>query len=235
MIYVESGTFTMGSPTTETGRGTDETQHQVQLTKDFYLGKYEVTQAQYEAVMTGNTDSLSATPSNWPNNPNRPVETVSWDDAQVFLTRLNSQLSATIPTGWAFTLPTESQWEYACRSGTTSAYEVGSAITSFDANYDSNVNNGETTDVGTYPPNTWGFYDMHGNLFEWCADQYQSTYPTGNPVVDPTGPTSNPAVRVLRGGSWGNIGSDLRSASRNFSLKDSSNWVSGLRVALTQT
>ena len=235
MIYVESGTFTMGSPTSETGRGTDETQHQVQLTKDFYLGKYEVTQAQYEAVMTGNTDGLSATPSNWPNNPNRPVEKVSWADAQIFLTRLNSQLSATIPTGWAFTLPTESQWEYVCRSGTTSAYEVGSAITSFDANYDNNVNNGQTTDVGTYPPNTWGFYDMHGNVFEWCADQYQSTYPTGNPVVDPTGPTSNPTVRVLRGGSWGNVGKDLRSASRNFNLNDTINWVSGLRVALTQT
>ena len=90
MLWVEPGTFTMGSPESEVGRGSVETQHEVTLTNGFWLGKYEVTQAQYEAVMTGNTNSLSATPSNWPNNPNRPVEKVSWDDAQVFLTRLNA-------------------------------------------------------------------------------------------------------------------------------------------------
>ena len=130
MLWVEPGTFTMGSPTTETGRQSDrEDEHNVTLTKGFYLGKYEVTQAQYEAVMTGNTDSLSATPSEWPNNPNRPVEKVSWADAQIFLTRLNAQQSANIPAGWAYVLPTESQWEYACRAGTTTAYSWG------DTNY----------------------------------------------------------------------------------------------------
>ena len=135
MLWVEPGTFTMGSPTTEAGRGTNETEHNVTLTKGFYLGKYEVTQAQYEAVMTGNTDGLNAKPSNWPNNPNRPVEKVSWADAQVFLTRLNAQQSANIPTGWAYVLPTESQWEYACRAGTTTAYSWGNDINATRANY----------------------------------------------------------------------------------------------------
>ena len=126
MLWVEPGTFTMGSPTTEADRQADrEDEHNVTLTQGFYLGKYEVTQAQYEAVMTGNTDGLSATPSNWPNNPNRPVEKVSWDDAQIFLTRLNGQQSANIPSGWAYVLPTESQWEYASRAGTTTMYSWG--------------------------------------------------------------------------------------------------------------
>jgi formylglycine-generating enzyme required for sulfatase activity len=121
MIWVEPGTFTMGSPTGEPGRLSSETEHNVTLTKGFYLGKYEVTQAQYEAVMTGNTNSLSATPSQYSGNPNRPVEKVSWDDAQIFLTRLNSaeQTAGRLPAGWAYVLPTESQWEYACRAGTT--------------------------------------------------------------------------------------------------------------------
>ena len=105
------------------GKATPE--HNVTLTKGFYLGKYEVTQAQYEAVMTGNTDGLSATPSNWPNNADRPVEQVSWDDIQKFLTRLNAQEAGNIPAGWAYVLPTEAQWEYACRAGTTTAYSWG--------------------------------------------------------------------------------------------------------------
>ena len=132
MIWCPPGTFTMGSPTTEAGRQADrEDEHNVSLTKGFYLGKYEVTQAQYEAVMTGNTETnstghvISATPSNWHGNPNRPVEKVSWEDAQVFLTRLNEQQAGNLPAGWSYVLPTESQWEYACRAGTTTAYSWG--------------------------------------------------------------------------------------------------------------
>ena len=125
MLWVSPGTFTMGSPTTEAGRGTDETQHTVTLSNGFYLGKYEVTQAQYEAVMIGNTNGLNAKPSQWSNNPNRPVEKVSWEDVQIFLSRLNSQQSANLPAGWKYVLPTEAQWEYACRAGTTTAYLVG--------------------------------------------------------------------------------------------------------------
>jgi len=123
MIFCPPGTFTMGSPTTETGRDGDETQHQVTLTHGFYLGKYEVTQAQYETVMTGNSDGLNAKPSAWPNNNDRPVEKVSWNDAQVFLSRLNDmeETAGRLPTGWKYVLPTEAQWEYACRAGTSNA------------------------------------------------------------------------------------------------------------------
>ena len=208
MLWVPAGTFTMGSPTTEAGReASKEQEHNVSLTKGFYLGKYEVTQAQYEAVMTGNTNSLSAKPSEWPNNPNRPVEKVSWEDVQVFITRLNAQQSANIPAGWAYVLPTESQWEYASRAGTTTAYSWGATIASSNANYnwDGGANDGsdfkQTRDVGQYAANPWGFFDMHGNVWEWTADWYQAAYPSGNPVVDPEGPASG-SNRVIRGGSW---------------------------------
>ena len=229
MLWVPSGTFTMGSPTTETDRQADrEDEHNVSLTKGFYLGKYEVTQAQYEAVMTGNTDSLSATPSQWPNNPNRPVEKVSWADAQIFLTRLNTQQSANIPAGWAYVLPTESQWEYACRAGTSSAYSWGDTIAGTHANY-SVSGLSQTRDVGYYAANPWGFFDMHGNVWEWAADRYQAAYPTGNPVVDPTGPASV-SYRVLRGGSWYSDGPDLRSAKRYNFTPSRRNDALGFRV-----
>jgi uncharacterized repeat protein (TIGR02543 family) len=210
MIWVEPGTFDMGSPTSEAGRGDNETQHQVTLTKGFYLGKYEVIQAQYEAVMTGNVDGLSATPSYNSNKPNCPVEQVSWNDIQVFLTRLNAQQSGNIPAGWAYVLPTESQWEYACRAGTATAYSWGDSINSSDANYYYNF--GQTRDVGKYSANAWGFFGMHGNVWEWTADWYGS-YSSAS-VIDPGG-SASVSNRVLRGGSWGDDGAILRSSKRN--------------------
>jgi formylglycine-generating enzyme required for sulfatase activity len=240
MLWVPSGTFTMGSPTTEAGRQADrEDEHNVTLTKGFYLGKYEVTQAQYEAVMTGNGDSLSATPSEWPNNPNRPVEKVSWADAQIFLTRLNAQQSANIPAGWAYVLPTESQWEYACRAGTTTMYSWGNTIASSNANYnwDGTGTTGndfkQTRDVGLYSANPSGFFDMHGNVWEWTADWHQAAYPTGNPVVDPTGPASG-SDRVTRGGSWLNDGSTQRSAKRRTDPPSDRHHGIGFRVGFQQ-
>ena len=172
-------------------------EHNVTLTKGFYLGKYEVTQAQYEAVMTGNSDGLSATPSQYGGNADRPVEQVSWDDIQKFLTRLNAQEAGNIPAGWAYVLPTEAQWEYACRAGTTTAYSWGVDINSSDANYNSNI--GQTADVGLYSANPWGFFDMHGNVWEWTADWY-AAYSSGA-QTDPEGPATG-STRVLRGGSW---------------------------------
>ncbi|MFL2912195.1 MAG: SUMF1/EgtB/PvdO family nonheme iron enzyme [Opitutales bacterium] len=211
MIWVEPGTFTMGSPVTEAGRETDEIEHSVTLTKGFYLGKYEVTQAQYEAVMTGNTDGLSATPSNWPNNPNRPVEMVSWNDIQVFLQRLNDQESTNLSPGWAYVLPTEAEWEYACRAGTNTAYSWGEAISASDANWNHGADPNQTVNVGQFSANAWGFHDMHGNLWEWTADWYGNN--GSGSQTDPTGPESgiNP---VRRGGSFVDAGTPLRSAYR---------------------
>ena len=131
MIWVEPGSFTMG----QVGVDYSEPEHNVTLTQGFYLGKYEVTQAQYEAVMTGNSDGLSASPSHFSGNPDYPVEKVSWDDIQVFLTRLNAQESGNIKEGWAYVLPTEAQWEYACRAGTDTSYSWGDSISASDANY----------------------------------------------------------------------------------------------------
>jgi formylglycine-generating enzyme required for sulfatase activity len=216
MIWCPPGTFTMGSPTTATGRGTDETEHNVSLTKGFYLGKYEVTQAQYEAVTGSNPSVFNAT-----GNGNRPVENVNWTEAVAFCTLLTNQEQAAgrLPAGWAYVLPTESQWEYACRAGTTTAYSWGTTIASSNANYnwDGGATNGndfkQTRDVGRYFANPWGFFDMHGNVFEWTSDWYQAAYPTGNPLVDPIGPASG-SERVVRGGSWYHVESTLRSAVR---------------------
>ena len=232
MIWVDPGTFTMGSPTTEAGRSTNETEHNVTLTKGFYLGKYEVTQAQYEAVMTGNTDGLSATPSQYGGNPNLPVEQVSWDDVQVFLTRLNAQQSANIPAGWSYVLPTESQWEYACGAGTSTMYSWGNDINATQANYLSSGLS-QTNDVGNYAANPWGFFDMHGNIWEWTADWYDATYPSGNPVIDPLGADSG-TLRVARGGSWGSDGAYLRSAMRSHGPPSARSDSLGFRVGFKQ-
>jgi len=228
MLWVEPGTFTMGSPSSETGRGTNETEHTVTLTNGFYLGKYEVTQAQYEAVMTGNTNSLSATPSQYSGN-DRPVEKVSWDDAQIFLTRLNAaeQTAGRLPAGWSYVLPTESEWEYACRAGTTTAYSWGATIAASNANYDAS-GIGQTRDVGQYAANPWGFFDMQGNVWEWTADLYLAAYPTGS-VTDPTGPASG-SFRVNRGGSWNHAGALLRSGERNYFTPGNRNSTHGFRV-----
>ena len=150
--------------------------------------------------MTGNTGGLSARPSQYGDNPDRPVEKVSWEDVQIFLTRLNAQQSSNIPAGWAYVLPIESQWKYACRAGTTTGYSWGDSIAASNANYSSS-GLGQTRDVGYYAANPLGFFDMHGNVWEWTADWYQAAYPSGNPVVDPTGPASG-SLRVSRGGSW---------------------------------
>jgi len=235
MIWVEPGTFSMGSPDSETGRYDNETQHDVTLTKGFYLGKYEVTQAQYEKVMAGVTGDLNATPSNWHGNPDRPVEKVSWDDIKVFLTRLNDQEKQNLPAGWEYVLPTEAQWEYACRAGTTTAYSWGDTITSTNANYnwDGEYNTGadfqQTRDVGLYAPNSWGFFDMHGNVFEWVAD-WLADYSTES-VLDPEGPSSGD-YKVGRGGSWYDIGRWARSSRRVAYSSDGRSLKIGFRLAL---
>jgi uncharacterized repeat protein (TIGR02543 family) len=231
MIYVEPGTFMMGSPTTEAGRG-HETLHQVTLTEGFYLSKYEVTQAQYESVMTGNTSGLSATPSSFSGNPDNPVERVSWEDAYAFISRLNQQA----PNGWIFALPTEAQWEYACRAGTTTKYSWGNSINSSLLRYNQNIS---PVEVGSYPPNNWGFHDMHGNVEEWVRDLYAPQYGT-DAVTDPyssenTGVSASGTYPVLRGGNYYSSAADVRSAKRNWNNIWRRNPNFGFRVALIQS
>jgi len=228
MIWVEPGTFMMGSPPNEKNRIAErEEQRSVTLPKGFYLGKYEVTQAQYKAVMTDNGPGVSATPSEWPNNPNRPVENVSWTAVQIFIARLNGAEIAAgrLSKGWSYALPTEAEWEYACRAGTTTAYHWGNEINPTNANYGKSQI-GQTAPVGQYAPNSWGFYDMHGNVWEWTADKFNQ----------------NNSHRVLRGGSFqhDNLGKslpgiNLRSAWRSDAAPGMSGKTLGFRLALRKT
>jgi formylglycine-generating enzyme required for sulfatase activity len=200
MIWVEPGTFMMGD------KGE---QHQVTLTKGFHLGKHEVTQAQWKRVMGSDPSKFKGA--------DRPVEEVSWDDAVEFCEKLTEmeKKAGRVPEGMAYQLPTEAQWEYACRAGTTTVYSWGDSISSKNASYDRDYDDG-TTPVGKYPPNPWGFHDMHGNVWEWCADRY-GTYPSGS-VTNPEGPSFLGAFsyRVERGGSWIYDGTYLRSAKRTY-------------------
>ena len=209
MIYVAPGSFMMGSPSSEEGRKRDEVQHRVTLTKGFWLGKYEVTQAQWQSVMGGN-------PSPFTKGDNLPVENVSWYACQEFIQKVNAQLSC------GARLPTEAEWEYACRAGTTTAYFWGNALNGDKANCDGyyfpcgttvkGPYRKEIVPVGSYTANAWGFFDMHGNMSEWCNDWY-GTYPAGN-VTDPMGPASGDSC-VVRGGTYNSRASSCRSASRD--------------------
>jgi formylglycine-generating enzyme required for sulfatase activity len=186
-VYIPPGKFTMGSPDSEEGHGAEEgPQHEVTISKPFYMGATEVTQAQYEAVMGTN-------PSKFKDATN-PVETVSWDEATEFCKKLSEK------TLQAVRLPTEAEWEYACRAGTKTRFSFGNSdsILGDYAWHGSNCG-GKTNPVGQKKPNAWGLYDMNGNVWEWCADWY-GRYPSGA-SVDPQGPGSGGA-RVLRGGSW---------------------------------
>ena len=196
MILIPAGKFVMGSPESEKGHSTHETQHEVTLTKPFYMGKYEVTQEQWKAVMGKNQSSIKGA--------KLPVTHVCSDDCHEFIKKLNEI------TKGKYRLPTEAEWEYACRAGTTTAYSFGSKITPKDANYDDS-GIGKPIEVGSYNPNAFGLYDMHGNVWEWCEDRF-ANYRAGA-VMDPKGPATAP-TRVLRGGSFCDDGSAARSSDR---------------------
>ncbi|MEW6746611.1 MAG: SUMF1/EgtB/PvdO family nonheme iron enzyme [Planctomycetota bacterium] len=208
-VYIPGGTFTMGSPSSEKERGSDETPHQVTLSP-YLIAKYEVSQEVWEKKMGGN-------PSNF-KNAKYPVENVSWNDVHGDEGGRPARDSFCGRTG--LELPTEAQWEYACRAGTTTPFAFGDTITPDQVNYDGNYPYGnapkgqyrqKTVAVDAFEPNAWGLYNMHGNVWEWCADWYES-YPSGA-VTDPTGPSGG-SDRVLRGGSWDSYAQGCRSAVR---------------------
>jgi len=222
LVLIPAGTFMMGSPDDEADRGADESpQTRVTLSKDFFLGATDVTQGQYESVMNTNPSDFKSV------GKDAPVEEVSWDDAMAFCQKLteSERTSGRLPEGYVFTLPTEAQWEYACRAGPSGAYATDPAATSW---YDRN-SGGTTHPVGMKQPNAWGLYDMTGNVYQWCSDWYANRYPGGE-VTDPTGPDSG-SVRVLRGGGWYYDRSYCRSAYRDFDPGYRANFI-GFRVAL---
>jgi len=212
--WIPPGKFTMGSPANEKGRSSDENQVEVTLTKGFWMAKTEVTQAQWKAVMGNN-------PSNF-KGANLPVEKVSWNDVQEFLTKINEMVGNA--DGRKMVLPTEAQWEYAARAGETGPYSGGAVgeVTWYDANSAS-----KTHPVGTKKPNVGGLHDMHGNVWEWCADWYASELQGG---VDPQGPNSG-TNRVGRGGSWRSDAFYCRVANRGYYGPSYSDYGLGFRVA----
>jgi Uncharacterized conserved protein len=233
--WIEPGTFLMGSPESEAERELwtegRETQHPVTLTQGFWLADTTVTQSLWQAVMGKN-------PSSFTDNPNNPVEQVNWNDSQEFIKKLNGLIP-----GLQAKLPSEAQWEYACRAGTTTRFSFGNNITQEQVNYSGNYPyaNGKkgmyrkkTVPVKSLPANPWGLYEMHGNVWEWCQDVWQEKLPV-SPVTDPEGVAGNDqadVVRVVRGGAWGHVGGSVRSASRLRNMPDLRRDILGFRLAL---
>ena len=235
MVAIPGCTFLMGSPESEQGwSGSESPQHTVTI-QPFFMGKFPVTQAQWQAVASlpkVNID-LKPDPSGF-KGANRPVERVSWYDAVEFCTRLSKA------RGREYRLPSEAEWEYACRAGTTTPFHFGETITTDLANYDGDYTYGsgskgqfrkQTTDVGSFPANAFGLHDMHGNVLEWCQDTLHENYngvPTdGSAWVDEN---ANQNIRILRGGSWYFNPSYCRCETRNDLNPDSVGDVIGFRV-----
>ncbi|MCW9683284.1 SUMF1/EgtB/PvdO family nonheme iron enzyme [Dolichospermum planctonicum UHCC 0167] len=225
MIAIPGGTFWMGSPANEAERDDHEgSQHQVTV-PSFFMGKYPLTQAQYQAIIGDN-------PSGFKGN-NRPVETVSWDDAVTFCQKLSQR------TGKNYRLPSEAEWEYACRAGTKTPFSFGDNITTDLVNYNGNYPyksapkgkyREQTTDVGTFPPNAFGLYDMHGNVWEWCEDDWHENYI--NPPTDGSAWNSRSGsnIKLIRGGSWRRNAGYCRAAARDRGSRGLRYYYCGFRV-----
>ncbi len=227
-VWIKPGSFTMGSPKEEKDREPfrpDETQHKVTLAKGFYMGVYTVTQEQWKEVMGNN-------PSQFKGEKNLPVDGVSWNDCQEFVKKLRDKDK----DKKQYRLPSEAEWEYSCRAGTTTPFHFGETISTEQANYNGDFTYGngkkgvcreKTTPVGTFPANAWGLYDMHGNVWQWCQDKYGDY--SQKEAVDPKGPEKGEG-RVLRGGSWWDCPLQCRSAYRHWHAPDDRSVGFGCRL-----
>ncbi len=237
---IPAGTFLVGAPPDEQGHFPNETpRHEVTLTRPFHLGVYPVTQRDYATVMGTNPSHFTE-----PNGggPNHPVEEVSWDEAVEFCERL-SALPEERKAGRVYRLPTEAEWEHACRAGTSTAFSWGPTACSTQANFSGNNPYGggargpyleRTSSVGSYSPNAFGLYDLHGNVWEWCADRYAADYYHDSPPANPPGPAEGD-THVLRGGSWYIVGRGCRCAERCYTGEAPTTRTGsvGFRVAMT--
>jgi len=221
--WCPAGRFTMGSPRDEPERRPGEGQVEVTLTRGFWMGQFEVTQGDWKRVVGARPGPATA---ELPEGDRLPVGNVNFAEAEVFCARL-TQL-ARVPADWEIRLPTEAQWEYACRAGTTTATSFGSSLSSTQANFKGKAYNGgapgpslgRAAEVGSYPANAWGIHDMHGNTYEWCRDWYRSSLPGGaDPDLyaakDRATPSEHGTIsRSRRGGCWADEGWPCRSAFR---------------------
>ena len=220
-VLIPAGTFTMGSPSGELGRFSDESpQRRVTISRSFYIQTTEVTQGQWKRVMGNNPSNFSSC------GDDCPVENVNWNDIQGFIIRLNRQEGTD-----KYRLPTEAEWEYAARAGTTKRFHSGDNDDDLSRAGWCGNSGSKTHPVGQKAPNAWGLYDMHGNVWEWLQD-WKGDYPSGS-VTDPTGPLSG-SYRVNRGGSWNNDAKSCRSANRNGYTPDFRNYRLGFRIARTE-
>ena len=233
MVQIPAGSFQMGSPDTEAERReTEGPQHRVEL-QSFFLGQTPVTQVQWQAVASWPQVELKLNPDPARfKGANRPVERVSWEEAMEFCRRLSQR------SKFAYTLPSEAQWEYACRAGTTTPFAFGDSLMFDLANYDGNYTYGsgpkgqyrqQTTEVGTFAANAWGLQDMHGNVWEWCLDPWHDSY-RGAPADGSAWTAGGGTTRLLRGGSWGNFPRNCRSACRVNDRPDYRGFNFGFRV-----
>lgn len=240
---IPAGKFMMGSPEKEVYRSEDEWPHEVTLTKPYYLGAYEVTQGQFEKIMGHNPSFYSAKGGGKLRVAKKdtsayPVERIAWTDAAEFCAKLSAK------EGKSYRLPTEAEWEYACRAGTKTVFHMGNKFNSNLGNINglSYSSYGDETGgpfhratikVGEYKnhANAFGLFDMHGNVQEWCADWYADDYYKNSPKEDPRGPEKG-SERVLRGGAWPSSAKACRSAARNHLAPEERSWTNGFRVLL---
>ena len=243
LVLIPAGKFQMGSPETEAERETKELLHEVSISKPFYMGAYEVTQAEWQKV-TGKASQALFDAKNG-GGPDHPVENVKWYDMVDWCNRL-SALPAEKKAGRTYRLPTESEWEYACRAGTTTPFHYGKSLASTESNFNGTFPYGDaakgpylrrTEKVGSHTPNAWGLYDMHGNVAEWCSDWYDPDYYRDSPKADPKGPPKGVLptdykdfYRVARGGCWLDEARACRSAYRFRAMPHDAYQLIGFRV-----